>query len=289
MKRKNEYVKSEEKINSSKELVVEVEECLKELASETDDFKKSEFFKSYLETASKFWQYSCRNQILILAQKPKATRVAGFRKWNELNRYVKKGSKAIRILAPSQKTIKELNPQTMQEEEKTITLFFAVNVFDEAQTEGQELPQISISVAGDNYQDFKNLLVSFCDERSIKVDFKNLGVNGLYGYSKGGEIVITSTESINTQVNTMIHEIAHELLHKDNKELSRQQKEIQAEGTAYVVTKHFGMENKSFNYLALYDADHKKIMENLKAIAEGAKEIIEFVEGGLMLPLLSLT
>ncbi len=93
MKRKKENAEFEENTSASKELVKEVEQRLKELASETDDFKKSEFFKSYLETASKFWQYSYRNQILILGQMPKATRVAGFRRWQELNRYVKKGSK----------------------------------------------------------------------------------------------------------------------------------------------------------------------------------------------------
>ncbi len=51
-------------------------------------------------------------------------------------------------------------------------------------------------------------------------------------------------------------------------------------GTAYVVTKHSGLDNNSFNHLALYDADYYKIMENLKAIAEASKEIIEFVECG---------
>ena len=56
------------------------------------------------------------------------------------------------------------------------------------------------------------------------------------------------------------------------------EKGIQAEATAYVVTKHFGMENKSFNYLILYDADYKKIMENLKAVAEASKEIVGFFE-----------
>ncbi len=46
------------------------------------------------------------------------------------------------------------------------------------------------------------------------------------------------------------------------------------------MTKHLGIENKSFNYLAMYDADYKKIMENLKAIAEASKEILGWVEGG---------
>lgn len=251
----------------------EIETNLKELASETDNVKKSDFFKRYLDTMSKFWQYSYRNQLLIHFALPTAARVAGFKTWQELGRNVKKGSKAIKILAPYLK--KDIDTETL--EEKELTSFFPVNVFDISQTEGKELPEIEITINGDNYQDFLENLVGFCKEKQIKVDFKNLGINGLYGYSKGGAIAVCNTQSINSQVNTIIHEITHELLHKGEK-LSKQQKEIQAEGTAYVVTKHFGLENKSFNYLALYDADYKKIISNLKTIAEAAKEIIEFLE-----------
>ena len=50
-----------------------------------------------------------------------------------------------------------------------------------------------------------------------------------------------------------------------------------AEATAYVVCKHLGLETKSFNYLALYDADYKKIMGNLAAVSVAAKEVIGFV------------
>ena len=260
------------------ELMEEIETRLKDLASETDEFKRSEFFRQYLDVMSKFWKYSYHNQLLICCKMPDATRVAGFRTWQELNRNVKKGSKAIKILAPSRKKVTETDPITNEEKEKQITLFIPVNVFDISQTEGEDLPDIEISVKGDNYKDFLDNLVSLCKEKAIEVNFKNLGINGLYGYSKGGQIAITNTESINTQVNTIIHEIAHELLHKKGSTLSKEEKEIQAEGTAYVVTRHFGLENRSFNYLALYDADYKKIMENLKSVAEASKEIIEFLE-----------
>jgi len=50
----------------------------------------------------------------------------------------------------------------------------------------------------------------------------------------------------------------------------------------YVVTKHFGLENKSFNYLAIYNADYKKIIENFKAVAEASREIISYLEEGLV-------
>ena len=265
-------------MNKSKELINRIEDRLKDLATETDEFKRSEFFKQYLDVISRFWKYSYHNQMLICCRMPGASRVAGFRTWLSLKRKVKKGSKAIKILAPYKKKVTDKDPITNEEKEKRITLFIPVNVFDISQTEGEALPDIDISVTGDNYKDFLDNLVSLCKDKSIEVKFENLGINGLFGYSKGGEIAVTNTESINTQVNTLIHEIAHELLHKEENPFSKQEREIQAEGTAYVVTKHFGIENKSFNYLALYDADYKKIMDNLKSVAEASKEIIEFLE-----------
>ena len=268
---------NENNIYKTNQFLKEVVEHLKQLASETDEVKQSEFFKHYLDTMSRFWKYSYHNQLLIFRQMQKATRVAGFRKWQEMKRRVKKGSKAIKILAPYIKRIIETDPKTGEEKEKEITYFWPVSVFDESQTEGQPLPEIDIYIDGDSCKDFLKHLLDFCDSRNIKVDFINLGINDLYGYSLGGQIAIADTKSVNTQVNTLIHEVAHEiLLHKDQK-IDRQQREIQAEGVAYVVAKHFGMENKSVNYLAFYDADYKKIMDNLKAIAEASKEIIEFL------------
>lgn len=56
-----------------------------------------------------------------------------------------------------------------------------------------------------------------------------------------------------------------------------QQRKIQAEGTAYVVARHFGLANKSCNYLALYDADYRKTVENCKAISEASRTIIGYM------------
>ncbi len=60
----------------------------------------SEDFKRYLRTAAIFHAYSPNNVVLILAQKPEATRVAGYKTWQSLGRQVKKGEKAIYIFAP---------------------------------------------------------------------------------------------------------------------------------------------------------------------------------------------
>jgi len=254
------------------QFIREVVEHLKELAAETDKVRCSRFFKQYLETMARFWKYSYHNQLLITYQMPNASRVAGFRKWREIGRWVRRGSKAIKILAPRIRKIEVIDAETgKHREEEEVVDFFPVSVFDVSQTEGQPLPEVEITVRGDNYKDFLDALVDFCDVKKIKVAFKALRVNGLLGYSKGGQIAVTNTESINTQVNTMIHEVAHELLHR-GKNISKQQCEIQAEGVAYVVTRHFGMENRSYNYLAMYDANYRKIMENMKAIAGASIE-----------------
>jgi hypothetical protein len=249
-----------------------VEEKLRELAAETDAMRKSAEFQHYLDTMARFWQYSYRNQLLIHFALPSATRVAGFKAWQSLGRRIKKGAKAIPILGP----VTRLEKQDDGSEKELIVNFRPVNVFDISQTEGKELPHLDVTLQGDDQQKLLNALSDFCEVKKIALDFKNLGVNGLYGYSQGGKVVISSKNSVNTQVNTLVHEIAHELLHHPS-HLSEQQKEIEAEGTAYVVCKHFGLKTKSFTYLAMYKADSKEIMAHLEAIARASKEVIEFI------------
>ena len=103
----------------------EVVASLKELASETDKVKQSEFFKHYLDIMSKFWRYSYHSQLLTMSQMPQATRIAGFLKWREMGRWVRKGSRAIRILAPRISKVVSIDPQSGEtiEEDEVIGLF----------------------------------------------------------------------------------------------------------------------------------------------------------------------
>ena len=76
-------------------------------------------------------RYSVNNQLLIAVARPDATFVAGFRSWLELGYQVRKGEKAIWILAPLK--IKERDRVSGEETGDTRTLFRAVPVFDRAQ------------------------------------------------------------------------------------------------------------------------------------------------------------
>src|SRR3972149_9253662 len=75
-------------------------ELLKKLQDGIKQVQSGDEFKRVLSVMAKFHNYSFSNSMLIFIQYPQATRIAGFRTWNKLGRQVKKGEKAIWILAP---------------------------------------------------------------------------------------------------------------------------------------------------------------------------------------------
>ena len=83
-----------------------VDEALERLESGVSRILDGEEFKRYLSVAAHFHHYSPNNCLLILMQRPDATRVAGYRKWQELGRQVRKGEKGIKILAPISRRVK---------------------------------------------------------------------------------------------------------------------------------------------------------------------------------------
>lgn len=84
-------------------------------------------------------RYSFGNQLLIALQRPDATYTAGFRAFLALNRCVRKGERAIRILAPMTVTVTDQDHGAThtdtEAEHARRTVFRAVSVFDVAQTD----------------------------------------------------------------------------------------------------------------------------------------------------------
>lgn len=256
-----------------------VQDGLNRLVSETDSFRQSVLYQSYLDSMASFWSYSFRNQMLIRLQCPISSRVAGFRAWNHLGRRIIPGSKGLKILAPYTRKTVRLDAVTGDENEVDFTAFFPVTVFDVSQTFGKDLPQLDIDLSGSSHEWMISRLTAFCLSHHIRLETKNIGVNGLYGYSQGGTIVLSANQSPNMQVNTLVHEIAHELLHHspEGKRSSKSEQEIQAEGTAYVVCQALGLQTKSPQYLASYTKETKQLLEQLCVISKTAKEILGFL------------
>src|SRR5579859_4071209 len=138
-------VTSKGKTQSTQELVKSsVDVLVKALES-----GHSEVLSSYLRAMAKFHYYSFNNILLIAMQRPRATKVAGLRTWNELGRRVRRGEKGIMILAPligkdkrrSNESNGDQQEEARAEPDRRLLGFRAVYVFDVTQTEGAELPE----------------------------------------------------------------------------------------------------------------------------------------------------
>jgi hypothetical protein len=258
--------------NKAADLRASITAHIERLAKLTDEALISKEMQAYLESMSRFHNYSPHNQLLILMQNPDASRVAGYKKWIELNRYVKKGEKGIPILAPC---FRKTDPDD-EDSHKVLSGFRVVYVFDVSQTDGEPLPEPPDWKSPARQQELEDALIAFAESKGIMVESTSLQGN-TQGMSKGGEILLA--EEAGTK--TFIHEIAHELLHQNGYSeffLDNETKELEAEATAFVVASHFGLPDlASPNYLALWEADSEKIMARLERIRNTSAEIIQAV------------
>ena len=97
-----------------------------------------EFAAAFADFAARFPSYSERNQTMIFMQNDEATICAGFNKWKEEGRAVRKGEKGIKIFAPTKKKVRDENGNVVKNEkgeDEEEAGFIMVTVFDIAQTD----------------------------------------------------------------------------------------------------------------------------------------------------------
>ena len=288
-----------------------VQEITEKLEQGIKEFFESEKYKTYLNTMSKFHNYSFNNTMLIAMQKPDATLVAGFKAWQkDFDRHVKKGEKGIRILAPAPYKIKEeqekLDPVTgeimldkngmpvTEEVEIKIPAFRVVPVFDVSQTDGKELPDIGVNELSGSVEDYEDFMQALTEVSSVPITYEDIeGEAKGYFHTTDHRIAIQEGMSQSQTVKTAIHEVAHAKLHdrERNQDIDavldkdRNTKEVEAESVAYTVCQHFGIDTSdySFGYIAGWssDRDMKELKSSLDTIRKTASELITGIEDRL--------
>lgn len=288
----------------NKQLMQNIEKQIQNLANSTDETAKDDFIKKFLEFSSKFYQYSFANQMLIWIQTGgRADHVASASNWQKMGRTVVNWKSPIRIYAPSSpKKISREEDDPITGEKKTVSYsmpvkyFKMVSVYDVSSTEPipgnpnvfNPMSRKDWSVdANEDIEELNfivNATLNFIKSNKIDFDYEELD-DELGGYSAGGKVRINNKFKGINAFSTIVHELAHELLHHDkktSKESSRQEKEIDAESTAYIVLNHFGFETKDApRYLALWRSSGEKVRERSKHISNAAKQIIVGIKNSL--------
>ena len=272
------------------------------------NYLDSEQFKSFLDTMSKFHNYSLNNIHFLKMQNPNVSQVASFNKWKtDFERTVKKGSKALKIWVPYQVKTKisanqnELSfspsENEMEEKEVTVTRFKLGNVFDVSQTEGKELPKAINELTGSvkDYEDLYRAAKAVSMDNQVSISFEEIKREGANGYYSPDENRIVISKGLKGQehiLKTIFHEMAHSDLHRGtNAQYGDDQyrkQELQAESVAYVVANHFGFDTSSysFGYLAIWTKDKngfEDMVEQLQIVQKEAKSLIDRMDAKLEL------
>jgi hypothetical protein len=235
-------------------------------------------------------RYSFNNQLLIALQRPDATYVAGFRAFLALNRCVRGGEKAIRILAPMSVGARPDAPgeaPAAQEPETRRTVFRAVAVFDVSQTdplpdrEPVALDAPSQPIEGDSHAALLPSLMVFAGELGYSVCTRALeGHADGWCDARAKEIVVNSAVSENARVRVLVHEIAH-ALGIGYKEYGRSRAEVLVDTATFIVCGSIGLDTSgsSVPYVAGWGETGE--LDAIRAYAETIDTIARRIEDAL--------
>lgn len=256
----------------------------------------SEGFANYLRTMARFPTYSAKNVALIMAQRPEATQVAGYKAWQALGRQVRKGEKGLCIFVPHRVRVRESleegqskRPDGEGENETTqlISGFGLGRVFDIAQTDGEPLPEPpapeELAESVDVAREVNLRLSRWLIDEGVTVESKQI-----HGHAKGywqparNAIVIRSDRVTDEETGettplsdpfspgktkTLAHEAAHYLADHRGA-IDRRDAETVAEGAAFVVLARYGIDTGaySFPYVARWAEDKVVLRRNLAEV-----------------------
>ncbi len=237
------------------------------------EYLNSDTYKNYLDAVSKFHHYSSKNIRLLLSQNQNISMVASYKDWKEkFERQVSKGSKSLKVYVPKIQKLKDdegkvkLDPNG---KEMTRTYFQLGSVFDVSQTTGKEIPKPVYQLEGE-VKNYSNIYAALTKTTKAEIGFTDIST-GAHGFYQPDSDIIRIQKGMKQEqtIKTVIHEIAHSNLHnleaRKKHEYTKEEKELQAESVAYVVSNHLGIDTSSysFGYLANWSSD-KNTLDHLE-------------------------
>lgn len=279
------------------------EEKVKALFQQAADGAKAVFesakYREYLVVMAKFHRYSANNILLIKAQCPHATCVAGFQAWRtKFGRQVQQGEHGIQILARVDRRITKIKEETDESGNtikkpvtREIHYYKPAYVYDVSQTDGRPLPRLVNELDG-SVHDYQSLMSTLSAVAPYPIAFEPIpGETKGYCNYQEKKIAIKAGMSEVQTAKTAVHEIAHALLHAPEQGAAagtrpdQSLREVQAESVAFVICNHYGIDTSdySFPYIALWSRGKTPDECNhcLKDIQQTASQLISAIDTGL--------
>lgn len=234
----------------------QAEQLHAKLADQVASLADSEQWERFLNFTASFHSYSLNNLLLIWAQLPGATRVAGFRQWENLGRHVRKGEKSLKIFGYSTRKTVDVDESTGEESTKSRAYFPVLSVFDITQTdldEGRTDDSTIVEMlTGSDDSGIFERTSAFMRSLGWTVELGDTGTyNGFTTIDGTKRIVVGAHLEAAQQAKTMLHEAAHGLLHAEEAATEyvehRGVKETEAESVAYVMAAMLGLDTSAYS------------------------------------------
>jgi antirestriction protein ArdC len=241
---------------------------------------RSEALTQYLGAIAKFRAYSFLNVLLILKSCPNASHVAGYRTWQSFGRQVKQGEKGIMILAPMfRKRAENTEASTTKDENRSVSGYRPVYVWDLQQTTGKDLPEIGRVTGHPSF--YLERLEQFVCSNGIALRYSD-EIALARGKAEKGKITLLPDQTPAETFATLVHEVAHSDMHFGERRTNTNKRirETEAESVSYVVCTAIGLEpgTSSSDYIGLYGGDSKLLMESLEYVRATASRILDAIE-----------
>jgi hypothetical protein len=258
-------------IDEAKEITTKALENLSGSLSQGE----SEVLRTYLAAMAKFHRYSMTNVLLIVAQRPDATRVAGYQTWRKLRRQVSRGAKGIVIFAPLVRKIEDVNGCGRKTERESLVGFRAAVVFDVSDTAGNPLPAFS-HFEGDPGESLARLR-AFVARTGWSLEYSK-SILPAKGQCSAEKIIVLPDLTPAEEFHVLAHEVAHSRLHFSARraETTKCIRETEAEAVAFVVGQAIGLRTNSAScdYVKLYNGDKDTLAQSLQHIQHVSTEIL---------------
>ena len=268
--------------------------------------RSPEDMAEYLAFSSRFYKYSPRNLQLIYCQNPNASFVASMSEWNkglpdkdgnplsEEKIYIKKGEKALNILAPTEREYyrakgsgewkmfsglsveekRSLKSEPERWEKQSRIGFIFVPVFDIGQVNCPKelLPKvIGIGASDLNARQLFDA-VKYYAESELKAtvvveDLNSVALRGTYN-RETNVIKVNDVLEDTQRLSTLIHEVGHAEIHRVAGDKSTPQKELEADMYALMVESLCGIESTDARKAHLADHYKEFVSEQAKLPAE---------------------
>jgi hypothetical protein len=226
--------------------------------------KDGSMFQTYLDVQSRFDRYSVANALLILAQKPEATRIADFDTWKQQGIYIRKKESGFYILEPGDEYRREdgsvgisYNPKKM---------------FDISQTGNRKLETPS-------YPDDRTRIKALTDHAPVPIRISNdlpEGINALYR-PEAREIQIRRGMDADNIFRALSQELAHAEMDRGDGSYRRSDYAFHAYCASYMLCKQYGVDTNGYRFdrapQMLDGMEAQQVRAELSVIKETANEI----------------